>query len=95
MSIDYGLKIRQIREAEGFGRSEFAKTINVPVKTLIGWETRGIEPKASAMTAVCQAFPQYTLWLMTDTVQPESGQISPEIELARRENNLKAAGDTN
>ncbi|MFV8570039.1 DNA-binding protein [Marinobacter sp. SBS5] len=35
------------------------------------------------------AFPQFAYWLTTGLTIPEAGQISPEIEKARTENNLK------
>jgi len=31
----------------------------------------------------CKRWPQYSLWLMTDQVNEEAGQISPQIEKAR------------
>ncbi|UDL05727.1 DNA-binding protein [Marinobacter sp. CA1] len=36
-----------------------------------------------------EAFPQFAYWLTTGKTIPEAGQISPEIEQARKENELK------
>jgi hypothetical protein len=36
-----------------------------------------------------EGFPQFAYWLTTGKTIPEAGQISPEIEMARKENNLK------
>ena len=36
-----------------------------------------------------EAFPQFAYWLTTGKTIPEAGQISPEMETARRENGLK------
>ncbi len=36
-----------------------------------------------------QAYPQFAYWLTTGLTIPEAGQISPEMEKARTENNLK------
>lgn len=35
------------------------------------------------------AFPQFAYWLTTGKTIPEAGQISPEMEKARKENSLK------
>lgn len=35
------------------------------------------------------AFPQFAYWLTTGLTIPEAGQISPQMEKARKENNLK------
>lgn len=36
-----------------------------------------------------EAFPQFAYWLTTGKTIPEAGQISPEIEKARKGNSLK------
>ncbi len=36
------------------------------------------------MHKLIQVFPQCTMWLMTDQVNEEAGQISPEIEQAQK-----------
>ncbi|GAB2586018.1 DNA-binding protein [Nitrincola alkalisediminis] len=43
--------------------------------------------------AVVKLYPQYALWLVTGTVAPEAGQISPEIEEIRHSNSgIQSAG---
>lgn len=82
MSNNIGLKIREIRECEGLSRDDFARIIDCKVNTLTQIETgRTKNPASDTPQAVCKAFPQYTLWLMTGQVNPEGGQISPEIKL--------------
>jgi len=39
--------------------------------------------------AVCDVYPQFALWIVSGRTIPEAGQISPEIEKARKENSLK------
>ncbi len=39
--------------------------------------------------AICKIYPQFAYWLTTGKTIPEAGQISPEIEVARKEHNLK------
>lgn len=83
MSNNIGKRIREIREAEGLSRDDFCSIIGLKVNTLTQIETgRTKSPASEAPQAVCVAFPQYTLWLMTEQVNPEGGQISPEIKLA-------------
>ncbi|NWO07559.1 MAG: helix-turn-helix transcriptional regulator [Alteromonadaceae bacterium] len=84
MSNNLAQKIRRIREAETSGRAEFSELIGVPKKTLIGIEQTGRVPKGDLLQAICTQWPQYTLWLMTDQVNEAAGQVSPEIEKARR-----------
>ena len=37
------------------------------------------------MEAIAREWPQYSYWLLTGETIPEQGQISPEIERARRD----------
>ena len=80
MSNDIGQKIRMIREAEGLSREDFCLKIGVKVATLTQTEMGRRTPSSDTPLAVCQAFPQYTLWLMTGQVAPEAGQISPDLK---------------
>lgn len=41
------------------------------------------------LEALNQVFPQFSFWIMTWQTIPEAGQISPEMEKARKENSLK------
>lgn len=90
MSSDLAKKIRLIREAETSGRAEFSQVIGIAKKTLEGIEQTGRVPKGDLLEAVCKQWPKYTLWLMTGEVNEEAGQISPEIEKARK--TLKRTG---
>lgn len=90
MSSDLARKIREIREAETSGRAEFSQVIGIAKKTLEGIEQTGRVPKGDLLEAICRQWPQYTLWLMTDQVNEVAGQVSPEIERARRR--LKQTG---
>lgn len=72
------------------GRQAFCDTTGVPKQTLINVENGRNEPSFKVMTKITQAFPQYTMWLMNDQVIEEVGQVSPEIEQARK--SLKQTG---
>lgn len=90
MSSELTKRLREIREAETSGRHEFSQVVGINKKTLESLEQTGRAPKGELLEAVCQNWPQYTLWLMTGEVNEEAGQISPEIEKARK--TLKRTG---
>lgn len=90
MSSELAKKLRLIREVETSGRAEFSQVVGISKKTLESIEQSGRAPKGELLEAVCNQWPQYTLWLMTGQVNEAAGQISPEIERARRE--LKPTG---
>ncbi|MFC7369196.1 helix-turn-helix domain-containing protein [Vreelandella zhaodongensis] len=90
MSSDLAQKMREIREAETSGRTEFAQLIGFNKKTVESIEQAGRAPKGEMLEAICKQWPKYTLWLMTGQTNDECGQVSPEIERARRE--LKQTG---
>lgn len=78
MASDLARKVRLIREAETAGRAEFSQIIGVAKKTIESIEQSGRPPKGEMLEAICRRWPQYTLWLMTDQVNTELGQISPD-----------------
>ncbi|WP_338808088.1 helix-turn-helix transcriptional regulator [Serratia marcescens] len=80
MSI--GKKLREIREAEGLTREELSEITGVPVPTMKRYETGRIANVGSdTLTKYTQhpRFSKYSLWLMSDLIAPESGQISPAL----------------
>ncbi|ATJ83691.1 helix-turn-helix domain-containing protein [Halomonas beimenensis] len=85
-----GEKIRALREAEGMGRQEFSDLTGIPKNTLIRLEQGKNSPSGKVLMQVTNTFPQYTMWLMNDQVIEDAGQISPEIEKARK--TLKQTG---
>lgn len=79
MSDSIGQKIRKIREAKGLSREDFCYITRIRFATLTQIETgRTKNPSVETPIAVCKAFPEFTLWLMTDTTNPEAGQIAPK-----------------
>ncbi|MBW3566853.1 MAG: helix-turn-helix domain-containing protein [Proteobacteria bacterium] len=76
-SRELGLKIRRIREAEGYGRAEFSELIGISKASLITVEKAQYAPRASVLLGVANAFPQYVYWLMTDRIQKKAGHVSP------------------
>ncbi|MEN3258494.1 helix-turn-helix transcriptional regulator [Sodalis endosymbiont of Spalangia cameroni] len=82
MSSDLGEKIRLIREAEGLTRDEFEQLTGVPAGNTKRYETGRIKSIGSDFLMKITRHPRfskYTLWLMSDQVTPETGQISPSL----------------
>lgn len=82
MSSDVGEKLRLIREAEGLSRDEFEQITGVPAGNTKRYETgrtKSIGSEFLMMITQHPRFTKYTLWLMTDQIAPESGQISPAL----------------
>ncbi|MEN3258493.1 helix-turn-helix transcriptional regulator [Sodalis endosymbiont of Spalangia cameroni] len=74
-------KIKAIRKAEGLTRAEFCQLIEISISTMEKYEMGKFEPGGTALTKITHhpRFMKYTLWLMSDQVAPESGQISPSL----------------
>lgn len=83
-SIAIGEKIRALREAEEMGRQVFSDMTGIPKNTLTRLEQGRNVPSGKVLMLVTKAFPKYTLWLMNNQVIEEVGQISPEMEKARK-----------
>lgn len=90
MSSELGKKVREIREAEGMGRQAFSDLTGIPKQTLINVENGRSSPSGKILVQITKAMSKYTTWLMTDQVNEEAGQVSPEIEKARK--TLKQTG---
>ena len=84
MASELAKRIRLIREVETTGRAEFSQVTGISKKTIEGVEQSGRTPKGELLEAVCLQWPKYSLWLMTGQTNEEAGQISPEIEKARK-----------
>lgn len=78
--MNIGGKIRAIREAESLTRRGFEKKTGINSRTLESIETAGKMPTYDKLEAICEHWPHYTLWLMTNQINIEMGQISPEIQ---------------
>ncbi|WP_136066423.1 helix-turn-helix transcriptional regulator [Modicisalibacter radicis] len=84
MSTTDGEKIRAIREAEDMGRQEFSDLTGIKKQTLISTEQGRMACSLKTVKQVLSVFPKYTMWLVNDQVLEEAGQVSPEIEKARK-----------
>jgi transcriptional regulator with XRE-family HTH domain len=78
MSTPIGKKIRNIREALGMGRQEFADKSGINKGTLIGLEVSEREVMSGVLTAIAQAWPEYASYLLSDELG--IAQKNPEVE---------------
>lgn len=83
MSTSIGKKIRNVREALGMGRGEFAEKTGINKGTLIGIEVNDRDVMSGILTAIAQEWPEYAAYLLTE----ETGikQKNPEVESISRE----------
>jgi len=76
--MELAKKVRQIREAEGLTREEFAVRNRIPYGTLLRLEQGKSDPRASMLIRLCHSYPKYALWLVSGRTQPEAGHIRPD-----------------
>ncbi|WP_407906340.1 helix-turn-helix domain-containing protein [Escherichia coli] len=84
-----GEKIRMIRDAEGLSRQQFFELTGIPAGTQKYYETGRVEKIGSDILlkiTLHSQFSKYALWLMTDNIAPESGQIAPPLSPDGHEN---------
>ncbi|WP_183130072.1 helix-turn-helix domain-containing protein [Serratia plymuthica] len=80
--MSVGKKIRDLREAEGLTRLQFAELTGIPEGTQKYYETGRRESIGSdVIMKITQhpRFEKYTLWLMTGKTSEVAGQISPAL----------------
>jgi len=73
-------KIKLIRKVRNYTQVNFAKLIDIPFSTFKRYELGDSEVAISAFFKITKEFPEYALWLSSDEVAPESGQIAPGDE---------------
>lgn len=73
------LKNPELEERTGINRYTWQNIRNKPERAL----------KTEEIEAVISIFPEFAYWITTGKTIPEAGQISPEMENARKENNLR------
>ncbi|NBJ32266.1 helix-turn-helix transcriptional regulator [Serratia fonticola] len=81
MSSDYAQKLKSIRKAEGLTQKAFSDLVGIPLGSIKNYETGRAEAGLKTIELIVNnpAFTKYTLWLMTGSIAPESGQISPVL----------------
>lgn len=81
MSMSLGKKIRDMREAEGLSRTQFAELTGVAEGAQKFYETDRRAVGSEMLLKITQhpRFEKYTMWLMTDKTLEAAGQISPAL----------------
>ena len=59
-------KLKLLRKIKRYTQIELAKTLNVGYSSVQNYEGEHREPNGHFMKKLCQQFPEYALWLMTD-----------------------------
>ena len=77
--VSVGQKIRHIRETMGLSRPKFAELLGVPPTTLKNYELGYREVGGAFLVALAhqEQLHKFNLWLLSDKIAPEIGQISP------------------
>jgi len=71
-------KVKLIRTFEGLSQPKLAKLTGMPLKSIGNYESGLRKVSAEYLLLLSQHFSKYTLWLMTNEVAPEAGQVSPD-----------------
>ncbi|CAJ0999656.1 hypothetical protein SODG_002027 [Sodalis praecaptivus] len=81
ISRDYGKKLRAIRKSEGLTQRQFAELSGLSLNTVRAYEVGQQPARSEVMVRVVQVdmFKKYTMWLIHDEVEIDSGQIAPEL----------------
>jgi DNA-binding XRE family transcriptional regulator len=61
-------KLKLLRKIKRYTQIELAKTLNVGYSSVQNYEGEHREPNGHFMKKLCQQFPEYALWLMTDDI---------------------------
>jgi len=81
--MDLKEKIKLIRKASGLTQPKISELVGIPLNSIRNYERGERGVSALFLLKICEIFPQYTLWLMTNEIAPEVGQISPEQDMPK------------
>ena len=65
-------KLKLLRKAEGYTQKQVSELLKCGYSTYQQHEIGLHEPSSKFMKKLCQLHPEYTLWLMTDSVDINS-----------------------
>jgi transcriptional regulator with XRE-family HTH domain len=80
--MDLGGKLKEVRLTERLTQAEICEVAGINLATWKGYEYGRSKTVSSAellKITMHPRFKKYALWLVTDEVAPECGQISPMI----------------
>ncbi|MFP1869241.1 helix-turn-helix domain-containing protein [Lonsdalea quercina] len=85
--MEYGRKIRAIREAEGLTQPALAMECGLPLSCIEGIELGGNKTELETIEKLIknERIAKYTLWLMIGKTTESAGQISPALSHSGRE----------
>jgi transcriptional regulator with XRE-family HTH domain len=63
--MEFNERLKLIRKKEKYTQEEFAASIGCGLSTLGHYEAGRREPTQNILTALCNKFPEYTIWIMT------------------------------
>nr|WP_271105129.1 helix-turn-helix transcriptional regulator [Pseudomonas tohonis] len=77
--MELAVKLKALRAREGVTQAEFCKLMDFSLSTYKKYEAGNFEMGYAALSKLLThaQFHKYTLWLMTEQVAPEAGQVSP------------------
>lgn len=71
-------KLKLIQKTSGMTQPKFGEEVSIPLSTLKKYLTGERDVSGDAVLKIIDVYPQFALWLTTDSIAPEVGQISPE-----------------
>ncbi|MEC4724667.1 helix-turn-helix domain-containing protein [Shewanella sp. D64] len=75
----FSKQLKLIRKEESLTQTELSQLTDIPIRTIEKYEQGVSEPTLKNMKQITEhpMLKKYTLWLMTGTTAPESGQVCP------------------
>lgn len=80
--MELGLKLKEVRLTERLTQTEICEITGIYLNTWKGYEygrSKSVSSVELLKVTMHPRFEKYALWLVTDKVAPECGQISPVI----------------
>lgn len=81
MSRERGGRLKAIREAEELSQAKFAELTGINIGVIKNYEGGRTGVGVSVIDRILETrdFKKYMMWLMSDDIAPEVGQISPAL----------------
>jgi transcriptional regulator with XRE-family HTH domain len=79
--VELKQKLKLIIKTSGLTYAKFADLTSISLSSLKKYAGGESDAPFKVILKITASFPQYALWLTTNNVAPEVGQISPDIEM--------------
>ncbi|WP_237930503.1 helix-turn-helix domain-containing protein [Buttiauxella sp. S19-1] len=81
MTLPIHEKLAILRESERLNRRQFSELTGIPYSSMSSYEKGVKDMGIQAVMKILQhpQFNKYTMWFITDQINPESGQIAPAL----------------